>query len=141
MSNRTIFSAMGLAAIILVAAVSYVAFFSSDAEGCTAPNCVSTGENCSKYRIERQRNAHIKDSFVKGIVDIGLVEDTNVSEAAAFLKTVGTSTYMPIAPYQQAAFICVKDGHEQEWVDRMKTFEWVEWAHVEGVTPIDTLGN
>ena len=139
MTSRTILAAMGLAVIVLAAAGLYLAFFSDAGDACGTPGCISVDENCSKYRIENQRNADIKDPFVKGVVDIGFVEGYKVTEAAALLKTLGTATYMPIAPYRQAAFICVKKGYEQEWSARMRTYEWVEFAHVEGVNPIDTL--
>lgn len=141
MSNRTILGAMGAAIVVLIIAGAYLAFFSGAGANCDTPGCVSVDENCSRYRIEKQRSANIRDPFVKGIVDIGIVEGTTVREAAALLKTVDTATYMPIAPYRQAAFICVKPGYEEEWVQRMKTYDWVEWAHVEGVNPIDTIGN
>lgn len=141
MNTTTILGAMGVAVAVLVAAGAYLAFFSDSGANCDLPGCVSLEENCSKYRLERQRSADIRDAYVAGVVDIGIVEGTDVREAAALMKTVGTATYMPIAPYRQAAFICVEDGHEDEWVERLKTFEWVEWAHREGVTPIDTIGN
>jgi hypothetical protein len=141
MNNRTIFGAMGVAVIVLVAAGLYLVFFSGDGGASGPPGSISTSENCSKYRIENQRNAEIRDPFVKGVVDIGFVEGYKVTEAAALLKTLGTATYMPIAPYRQNAFICVKKGYEAEWVARMKTYAWVEFAHVEGVNPIDTLGD
>ena len=139
MNTRTIIGAMGLAVLVLAAVGVYVAFFSGGgASG--LPGSISADENCSKYRQENQRNAGIKDQFVKGVVDIGIREGHKATEAASLLKTVGTSTYLPLLPYRQAAFICVEKGHEQEWADRMRALDWVEWAHVEGVNPIDTIG-
>jgi hypothetical protein len=141
MNTRAILAAMGVAAMILVVAGAYLALFRDDGPNCSLPGCVSVDENCSTYRIQKQRSANIKDPFVKGVVDIGIVEGTTARQAAALLKAIDTATYLPIAPYRQAAFVCVRGGFEQEWVDRMRAYEWVEWAHVEGVTPIDTLGN
>lgn len=140
MTTRTILGAMCVAVLVLAAAGLYLAFFSNGGGASGPPGSISTSENCSKYRIENQRSAEIRDPFVKGVVDIGFVEGYKATEAAALLKTVGTATYMPIAPYRQNAYICVKKGYEQEWVDRMKAYDWVEFAHVEGVNPIDTIG-
>lgn len=130
---------MAIALLALAGAGSYLLFFADGGEACSLPGCVSVDQNCSLYRIERQRRADIHDDYVDGVVDIGIVEGTSARQAAASLQAVGTATYMPISPYRQAAFICVQDGFEDEWVDRMKQYEWVEWAHREGVTPIDTL--
>ncbi len=140
MSNHAILSAMGLALVVLVASAAYL-LFADSGKACELPGCVDKDQNCSKYRIARQRSADIHAPYVDGVIDIGIVEGTSVREAADLMKTVDTATYMPIAPYRQAAFICVEKGFEDEWVARLKSYEWVEWAHRTGVNPIDTLQN
>jgi hypothetical protein len=141
MSNHAILSVMGIAAVVLISSAVYLLFLADSSKACELPGCIDKDENCSKYRLEKRQSADIYEPYVDGVVDIGIVEGTNVREAADLMRTVDTATYMPIAPYRQAAFVCVEDGFEDEWVARLKTYGWVEWAHRAGVNPIDTLQN
>jgi len=136
-SNRVIIGAMGIAVVVLAAAGVYLAFFAGSGSAYSLPGSIDT--NCQKYRTDNQHSAKIDDPIVKGIVDIGLVEGTKETQAAQDLKLIGTSSFLPF-PYRENAFVCVQKGHEDEWAARLKTFDWVEWAHSEGVNPIDTLG-
>jgi hypothetical protein len=137
-TTRTIIGAMGVATIALIAVLAYLAFFADSGGASGPPGSIDT--NCQKYRTKNQQDAKLDDPFVKGVVDIGIVEGTKQVEAAALIKSLGTSAFLPF-PYRENAFVCTKKGYEEEWVERLRALDWVEWAHVEGVTPIDTLGN
>ncbi|HVP05355.1 MAG TPA: hypothetical protein VMT90_06750 [Dehalococcoidia bacterium] len=138
MNTRAILASMTVAVAVLIGAVAYLAFFSgSSASG--PPGSVSTSTNCSKYRLDHRREVELNDPYVKGVIEIGFNEGFKSTEAAGLLKTLGTAAYIPL-PYTQHAFICVKPGFEDEWVARMKTYDWVEFAHRDYSNPIDTLG-
>lgn len=81
-----------------------------------------------------------KGELIPGILTLGLAPGMKPQEAAAFLKTLGTSYYMPL-PYQEFAVLCVKEGYEEQWVEIAKTHDKVEWAHREGVRRLDAAAD
>ena len=140
MSTRAIVGGMGAAIAVLLACLVYVAFLAGSSGASGPPGSLSTNTNCGKYRLEQRHKVAVSDAYVKGIIEIGFVEGTKSTDAAGYLRTLGTATYLP-GPYRQHAYLCVKDGFEQEWVARMKTYPWVEFAHQDYASAIDTLAN
>ncbi len=138
MANKLLASAVAIAAAVLLALGVGYALGAFDSGTSGPPGSVSN--ECSKYAYDQARSAGVRDPFIKGIVSIGLKEGPNSTAAAALLRAIGTTYYMPL-PYHQAAFVCVKPGYESDWIDRMKAMDWVEWAHAEGVHPLLTLPN
>jgi hypothetical protein len=134
--NKLLAGAVALAAATLVVlGVGFaLGWFDSGTSG--PPGSVS--DECSKYALNHAESAGVKDPFIKGIITIGLKEGPDGPGAATLLNVIGTTYYMPL-PYHQAAFVCVKPGYENAWIDRMKALDWVEWAHTEGVHPLLTL--
>jgi hypothetical protein len=134
--DRIIAAAIALAAATLVGVGVAFAFGAFDGGPSGPPGSVS--DECSKYALNKAQTAGVKDPFIKGVVTIGLKEGPDGPGAASLLNVIGTTYYMPL-PYHQAAFVCVKPGYENAWIDRMKALDWVEFAHTEGVHPILTL--
>lgn len=134
--DRLIAAAVAVAAALLVALGVGFAIGAFDSGTSGPPGSVS--DECKDYALNNAETAGVKDPFIKGVVTIGFNEGTGASQAAVLLKTLGTTYYIP-SPYRQTAFICVKAGYENAWVEQMKARDWVEWAHVEGVHPLLTL--
>jgi len=134
--DRVIVAAVALAAATLVALGVAFAFGQFDAGSSGPPGSVS--DDCQKYALANAKVANVHDPFIKGIVTIGINPGPDSPQAALLLKALGTTSYLPL-PYHEAAIVCVQKGHEQEWVDRLKALDWVEFAHTEGVHPILTL--
>ncbi len=134
--DRAIAAAIAFAAATLIALGVAFAFGAFDSGPSGPPGSVS--DECSKYALNKAETAGVKDPFIKGVVTIGLKEGPDGPGAAFLLNVIGTTYYMPL-PYHQGAFVCVKPGYENAWIDRMKALDWVEFAHTEGVHPILTL--
>ena len=136
MSTRLIVVAMAIAAATLFALGIAFALGAFDSGTSGPPGSIS--DECSKYALNKAETAGVKDPFIKGVVSIGLKEGPDGPRAATLLNGIGTTYYMPL-PYLQTAFVCVKPGYENTWVEQMKALDWVEWAHTEGVHPLLTL--
>ena len=136
MTNKLLASAVALATATLVALGVAFAFGAFDGGTSGPPGSVS--DECSKYALNKAKTAGVKDPFIKGVVTIGLKEGPDGPGAASLLNVIGTTYYMPL-PYHQTAFVCVKPGYEQAWIDKLKALAWVEFAHTEGVHPMLTL--
>jgi hypothetical protein len=135
--DRAIAAAIALSAATLIGLGVAFAFGVFDGGTSGPPGSVS--DECSKYALNKAETAGVKDPFIKGVVTIGLKEGPDGPGAATLLNGIGTTYYMPL-PYHATAFVCVKPGYENAWIDRMKALDWVEFAHTEGVHPILTLG-
>ena len=136
MVNKLLASAvaLGLATLVALGVALAAGLFDSGPSG--PPGSVS--DDCQKYALENAKAADIHAPFIKGIVTIGIKPGPSSTEAALLLKGLGTTFYMPL-PYRESAIVCVEKGHEQEWIDKLKALDWVEFAHAEGVHPILTL--
>jgi hypothetical protein len=134
--DRVIAAAITIAAVVLVAIGVGFALGAFDTGSSGPPGSVS--DDCQKYALENAKAANIHDPFIKGIVTIGIKPGPSSPQAALLLKGLGTTFYMPL-PYRESAIVCVEKGYEQEWIDKLKALDWVEFAHTEGIHPILTL--
>ena len=134
--DRVIAAAIALAAATLVGLGVAFAVGAFDSGSSGPPGSVS--DDCQKYALANAKAANVHDPFIKGIVTIGINPGPSSTQAALLLKGLGTTFYMPL-PSRESAIVCVEKGHEQEWIDKLKALDWVEFAHTEGVHPILTL--
>jgi hypothetical protein len=123
---------MAVAAATLVglgAAFALGAFEGSD----FGANDSYTG-NCQQFARKQQEDVHLGQRTVEGIIEVGFNPGPTAPEAIDLLKTVGTNYWVQL-PFRDFAIVCLRPGHEQEWIDRMKTYDWVEFAHKQGIDP------
>lgn len=94
----------------------------------------SVSKDCREHAEEMARETHLDDPFIPGVITVGIFEDVRSPGPAERLRALGTSYFIPV-PYQQAAVVCVKPGHEDRWIETLKATGWVEWAHTESPVP------
>jgi hypothetical protein len=131
MTTKLLLGAMALAAATLIglgAAFALGVFEGSDfGQGGTFSG------NCREYGTDHLNEQSFNDPYLKGVVSVGFNHGPDGPAAIALLQTLGTSYYMPL-PFRDFAFVCVQNGHEDEWANKLKALDWVEFAHKEGVT-------
>jgi hypothetical protein len=98
------------------------------------PGSLGSGTKCDQYSLDKARHADIDERYVDGVISLGFKEGPDSRQAAALMHTLETSFYMPL-PFAEYALVCVKDGYEDEWVERIQALDWVEYVHREGVRP------
>ena len=133
MIDRAIVAAMGLATVVLVA-IAYLSIFEGDDGPSGPPGSVQT--DCNEMVFENRRSAARTDRYVVGVVQIGFIEGPEPPEASRLLRSTGTSYDIPLLPFRDFAIVCVEDGFEEEWVEKMRSYDWVEWAHRENGDPL-----
>jgi hypothetical protein len=120
-----------LAGCSLFAAALFVAACGGD-DG--PPGSVQSG--CNKYAMEKAKHwADSPDGLIPGVITVGFIKGTTGPKAAAFLKTLETSYWLPM-PFHEFGVVCTDEGHEQAWADLLKQHDIVEWSHREGTRPL-----
>jgi hypothetical protein len=137
--DRAIIASMGIAAAVLIAIGVYLAFFEVDSGPSGPPGSLQT--DCNQMAFENRRSVSRSERWVPGVVQIGFNRGPDGPEAARLLKTTGTSYDLPLLPFRDFAVLCVRDGYEDEWVERMRAYDWVEWSHREGVDSMLAQGD
>jgi hypothetical protein len=93
--------------------------------------------DCQRMLAENTRSAELTDPFIKGIVTVGMNKGITAPEAAAMLDGEGAAFFLPY-PYREHAVVCVSEGKEESTADHLRTLPLVEWAHTEGVKPLQS---
>lgn len=94
--------------------------------------------NCRLFAREQADDVTLRQPYIKGVVSIGFKDGPDAPGAIALLRSIGTTSWVPL-PFRDAAVVCVEPGHEDEWAAKLKTYDWVEFAHKEGIDPFQTL--
>lgn len=131
LNTKLIAAAMAVAIAALIGlgvAFALGAFGGSD----FGPNGEYYG-NCLQYGTDHLNEQRFSDPYLKGIVAVGFNRGPEAPEAVSLLRSLGPSYFMPL-PFRDFAYICVKNGYEDEWIEKLKAMDWVEFAHKEGVT-------
>lgn len=97
------------------------------------PGSIDT--DCRGYAQDKTIHAALTDRYIDGIISVGLKPGHDAREANEFAATLETAYFVPL-PYIDYALVCVKEGHEDEWIARIKALDWVEWSHREGIRPL-----
>jgi hypothetical protein len=121
---------------ILVAAALALLVFGCD--GDSGPEG-SVSENCREYAEKQARRADPDAPLIPGVITVGFIEDVGRPGPGDRLEALGTTYVIPL-PYQQAGVVCVKPGHEERWIEILKSQDWIEWAHTERPLPAFSEG-
>jgi hypothetical protein len=94
--------------------------------------------NCQQYAREQADDVSLHQTYIKGIVAVGFKDGPDAPGAIALVKTLTATGWVPL-PFRDYAVVCVEPGREDEWAAKLKTLDWVEFAHKEGIDPFATL--
>ena len=93
--------------------------------------------SCQRMLADATRSAELTDPFIKGIVSVGMNKGVLAPEAAAMLEGEGAAFFLPY-PYREYAVVCVAEGDEESRAEDFRELPLVEWAHTEGVKPLQS---
>jgi hypothetical protein len=93
--------------------------------------------DCQRTLAENTRNAELTDPFIKKIVSVGMNKGVEAPEAAAMLRGEGAAFFLPY-PYREYAVVCVAEGDEESTAEHLRELPLVEWAHTEGIKPLQS---
>lgn len=112
-------------------ALFLIGFSSHDAG---AYDKVPCGREVQYYRT----HAKLTDRFNEGFVEVGFDFGVKVQQAAAILDGLGAHWEID-HPYHRYAWVCMPPGEEEEWEERLKQVEGVQFVHQEGINPIEIV--
>jgi hypothetical protein len=95
---------------------------------------------CGREVQYHRTHAKLTDDYNKGYVEVGFEFDVSVQQAAATLDRLGAHWEIDY-PYHRYAWVCTRPGEEREWEERLRNTEGVQFAHQEGVNPLEIIGD
>ena len=93
---------------------------------------------CGREVEYRQTHAELNDPYVEGYITVGFEFSVTIQEAIRILDSQDAHWTID-HPYRHNAQVCTFVGEEQEWADRFKAIEGVQFARTDGVNPQDLL--
>jgi len=93
---------------------------------------------CGREVQHSRTHARLTDRFNAGYVEVGFEFEVSVQAAAATLDRLGAHWEID-HPYHRYAWVCTRPGEEEHWIRILEDTEGVQFAHQQGINPIEIV--